>query len=208
MPSYEVLRADVLGGLPSTNSVDERPAINVWLPPKSEGTWMLDHYAKHVESLHHVVHIPSVQALMEDLYNQLPLGFNVKPSHVALVLSIFASTTYMLSSQTTVEHFVNQQDATRYAFTCTKAALSVLEHSSRSTPGSIEDIQAAIILSFVVFNFEGFTSRFRFLSSRALTMARDISLHRIDAGAHRSQERPLDLEMKRRVWYHLVSTDW
>lgn len=169
---------------------------------------MLNRYTERVESLHHVVHIASVRDLIEDLYNQLSLGFNIKPNYVALVLSIFASTAYMLSSQTTDVHFTNQFNATKCAFVWSKAALNVLEHSNRSTPGSIEDIQAAIILSFVVFNFEGFTMRFRSLNSRALTMARDISLHRIDADVEKSRERPLDLEIKRRVWYHLVSTDW
>jgi hypothetical protein len=204
----EALRTDAIGDSATTSAVNGCADVHAWLPPKDEGAWMLESYAEHVAFLHHVVHVPSVQGIMDDLYHQLSLGFNPKPNHAALLLSIFASTAYMLSSRASGLHSMNQQDATNCAFVWSKAALNLFEHSSRSTQGSIEDIQAAIILSFVVFNFEGYTVRFRQLSSRALTMARDISLHRIDADANRCHERPIELEIKRRVWYHIVSTDW
>lgn len=131
----EALRADDLGDMGNTSAADAHAAVNVWLPPKSEAIWMLDRYAERVESLHHVVHIASVRHLIEDLYNQVSLGFNIKPNYVALVLSIFSSTAYMLSSQTTDVHFTNQRNATKCAFVWSKAALNVLEHSNRSTPG-------------------------------------------------------------------------
>ncbi|RMJ23402.1 hypothetical protein PHISP_05736 [Aspergillus sp. HF37] len=203
----EALRSDTIGDSATTNAVHGCADVNAWLPPKDEGSTMLEIYANHVAFLHHVVHVPSVRRVMDDLYYQLSLGFNPKPNHAALLLSIFASTAYMMSSNTTGLHSLGQQYAKKCAFVWSKAALNLFEHSSRSTQGSIEDIQAAIFLSFVVFNFEGYTMRFRLLSSRALTMARDIFLHRIDAEANRCHERHIELEIKRRVWYHIVSTD-
>ncbi|KAB8204827.1 hypothetical protein BDV34DRAFT_196715 [Aspergillus parasiticus] len=187
----------------------------VWLPPKNEATWLLKRYAEDVTYLHHILHLPSVRRQMEDLYKQLSLGLRIEPCHVALVLSIFASTAYTLTPLTGGDAvFTNEQTAVKCAFLWSKMALDVLEHSSRSTPGSIEDIQATIILSFVIFNFEGFTMRFRALSASALTMARDLSLHRLDArpdrlpGPHAPLDSDIGREIKRRVWWHMVSTDW
>lgn len=136
----------------------------------------------------------------------------LKPNHVALMLSIFASTAHMLSAHAGYANsiFINQQNATRCAFIWGNSALDALEHSSRSTQGSVsvEDIQATIILSFVVFNLEGFTTRFRALTSRAVTMARDLSLHRLDADTHKQDDSLAGLEINRRIWWHIASTDW
>ncbi|KAB8269075.1 hypothetical protein BDV30DRAFT_230164 [Aspergillus minisclerotigenes] len=178
----------------------------VWLPPKNEATWLLKRYAEDVTYLHHILHLPSVRQQMEDLYKQLSLGLRIEPCHVALILSIFASTAYTLTPLTGGDAvFTNEQTAVKCAFLWSKMALDVLEHSSRSTPGSIEDIQATIILSFVIFNFEGFTMRFRALSASALTMARDLSLHRLDArpdrlpGPHAPLDSDIGREIKRRL---------
>ncbi|EEP76425.1 predicted protein [Uncinocarpus reesii 1704] len=185
---------------------------NVWLPPKREALWLFEDYTEHVAYLHHIVHIPTVRNIIHNLYRNLQLGLPIQPSHVALLLSMFASTAYMLSSSNCSEVlFSNLQNAIQCSFLWCKSALDVLEHSNRTTAGSIEDIQATIILAFVVFNFEGFTARFRILSSSALSMARDLALHRIDAEVQAPRtgaEKPIQVEIKRRVWWHMVSTDW
>ncbi|KAE8409643.1 hypothetical protein BDV37DRAFT_267813 [Aspergillus pseudonomiae] len=173
-----------------------------WLPLKNEAAWLLKRYGEDVTYLHHILHLPSVRQQMEDLYKQLSLGLQIEPCHVALVLSIFASTAYTLTPLTGGDAvFTNEQTAVKCAFLWSKMALDVLEHSSRSTSGSIEDIQATIILSFVIFNFEGFTMRFRALSASALTMARDLSLHRLDARPDRlpGLQAPLDSDIGREI---------
>ena len=188
------------------------PPKTVWLPLKAEALWLFDKYIEHVAYLHHVLHMPTVRLLINNLYDNLHQGVHVEPSHVGLVLSIFASTAYMLNSCNGSDIlFANLQNAIKCAFKWSKSALDVLEHSKRTTSGSIEHIQAAIILSFVVFNLEGFTTSFRTLSSSALIMARELCLHRIDANIPTTTARvdhSAALEVKRRIWWHLVSTDW
>jgi hypothetical protein len=77
------------------------------------------------------------------------------------------------------------------------------------------DIQAMILLIFATFHLEGFSTRARLLHARAIGMARDLRLHRMDAAAqpHTSvgDTHPrvlLDLELKRRVFWHLAASDW
>ncbi|PLB49897.1 hypothetical protein P170DRAFT_445337 [Aspergillus steynii IBT 23096] len=182
------------------------PASN-WRPAAS----LFAQYTEHVVYLHHIVHLPSVQILMDDVYRQIGLGVVLEPSHVALLLSIFSSTAVFLSSHPrSASTFGSERNAFSCAFVWSKATLDVLDHSQRSSQGSIEDVQAMIILSFVVFNFEGLTVRFRTLSSNAVTIARELSLHRLDATPAKpslSKESFTKMEIKRRVWFHLIATD-
>ncbi|KAF7595223.1 hypothetical protein BBP40_006968 [Aspergillus hancockii] len=182
--------------------------MKVWLPPKDEALWLLERYTKYIAYLHHVLHLPSVRLLLDDAYKQLSLGLNVEPGHVTLLLTVFASTAYMLELNTADSIFLSQTHAMNCAITWTKTALDALENSRRNTQGSMEDVQATIILSFIIFNIEGFSSRFRTLSSSALVMGRDLALHQIDADTGTKNESPVQLEIKRRVWWHMVSTDW
>ncbi|KAH8910386.1 hypothetical protein BR93DRAFT_266929 [Coniochaeta sp. PMI_546] len=72
------------------------------------------------------------------------------------------------------------------------------------------EVQAHLILSDLVYNMEGCSTRFRYLHNRALTVSREISLHLIDASLadrNTADNDPIT-EVRRRVWWHIVSTDW
>ncbi|KAE8360074.1 hypothetical protein BDV27DRAFT_135130 [Aspergillus caelatus] len=198
----------ISGHSPGSNAGSGSTVMSVWLLPEDEATWLLERYTEYIAFVHHVVHIPSTRLILEGAYKRLSLGLSVVPGHVALLLSIFATTAYMLEPKTADSLFLNQANAISCAILWTKAALDILEYSRRNTHGSIEDVQATIILSFMIFNVEGFSPRFRAMSSNALIMAKDLSLHRIDADISRCKESPVQMEINRRIWWHLVATDW
>lgn len=137
----------------------------------------------------------------------------MESSHVALLLSIFASTAYYWTSRSDCDGlFLTLQDANQVSLLWGKAALDVLEHSCRTTSGSIEDIQATIILSFLFFNLEGFSARSRSLMTTAPITARNLCLHKLDAQHQErqgnSKDGCIEIEVKRRIWWHIVATDW
>jgi hypothetical protein len=207
-PIRQALPAIASGHSPNGGTAIESVVMKIWLPPKNEALCLLERYAEYITFLHHVVHIPSVRLLLDDGYKKLSLGHNVAPGHIALLLSIFASTAYTLEASTADPLFLNQANATNCAISWTKAALDTLDNSRRNLQGSVEDVQATILLSFIIFNLEGFSLRFRTLSCSALIMARDLSLHRIDADSCAKKESSVQLEIKRRIWWLMVSTDW
>jgi hypothetical protein len=120
--------------------------------------------------------------------------------------------------------------------------LEVLELSRRSSVRRLADVQAGIILMFLLFHGEGFSTRTRCLFVSNIAMARDLCLHKLDAPTthtigsdlvgfshkrdnlqaeikllcpyRRSPDTPshersiLETEIKRRVWWHIVATDW
>ena len=185
----------------------------VWLPTQGEAVQLFENYAKNIDYLQHVLHASSVRILLDKVYMYLAKRQPVESSHVALLLSIFASTAYYWTSRNDDDLlFLSPQDANQASLLWSKAALDVLEHSRRTTSGSIEDIQATVILSFLVFNLEGFSATSRSLMSTALIIARDLSLYKVDAHHHGRegslQEDSVEIEIKRRVWWHIVATDW
>ena len=56
-----------------------------------------------------------------------------------------------------------------------KYAHDILDHSRRASSGSIEDIQATIIIFYIVYNDKGYSAIFRSLHGIAFMMTRDLS---------------------------------
>jgi Fungal specific transcription factor domain len=186
---------------------------SVWLPVHEEAVLLFENYAKNIDYLQHVISAPSVRVILDQVYTHVIEHQPVESSYVALLLSIFASTAYYWTSRSDCDHlFLTSQDASQASLLWSKATLDVLEHSRRTTSGSIEDIQATIILSFLVFNLEGFSARSQSLMATALVTARNLSLHKLDA-QHQERQSSLqdsciEIEVKRRIWWHIVATDW
>ncbi|XWX00036.1 hypothetical protein V2A60_008052 [Cordyceps javanica] len=94
----------------------------------------------------------------------------------------------------------------------TNAALDVLEYSKRSASASLEDVQATIVISYVIYNSQGFSPMFRSLHSNIIMMARDLSLHKTDSPRRSGEidQPPSQIEddVKRRLWWHIAATDW
>ncbi|KAJ5555319.1 hypothetical protein N7461_003789 [Penicillium sp. DV-2018c] len=92
------------------------------------------------------------------------------------------------------------------------AALDLLEYSRRTTFASVEHLQATIIISYVIYNSQGFSPMFRSLHSNMITMAWELSLHKTDSPQMKGQTDPqpsrIEAEVKRRIWWHIASTDW
>lgn len=199
-------------------SLDQQSYYNnsrvVVLPSKHKALGLLHGYLRTVACLHPILYGPVVQAQIENLYRALEADTPVNNSHVALALSVFASAVSYWSPITDSSAlFLNSQDAHSHGLAFTNAALDVLAHIRRTESGSLEAIQATVILSFVVYNIEGISTLGRSLGSSANIMARDIGLHRIDALSHiksspSSTEDLIAKEMERRVFWQCVSTEW
>jgi hypothetical protein len=92
------------------------------------------------------------------------------------------------------------------------ASFEVLEYSRFTCSESLEDVQALIIVGFLVCNTVGITSQGRYLFSTAISVAWQLSLHRIDHKYNAELNVPrldsVKAEIGRRVWWYLVATDW
>lgn len=185
----------------------------IWLPTKAEALSLLKYYMDNVHYLHPVVDALAVRRMVEAVYTY-PVRVYREAAHIALLLSIFATTGYLWSSRENDELLVfsTTKVANLASSAWSDAALDVADYSRRTSSGSIENIQASIIIEYLIYNNNGFSATCRVLHSNTITMARDLSLHRIDIPHRRhktnSKADMAEDETKRRIWWYVASTDW
>ena len=185
----------------------------IFLPTEDQATIVFECYAEKLDPLQHLLHIPTVRQSMKSVYRQLKLGERVEPNQTILLLTIFASmSSYWGLSENTSPIFGSMQTAINVAVLWLRTALDVLEHVRRSASASLETIQASIIIIFLIYHVEGFSPKVRAIVYTTLAAAKDLGLHRTDDPSYlRQPETQMDIvdtEMRRRIWWHLASTDW
>lgn len=178
----------------------------VLLPTKDEASTLMEFYFDYIGGLQHVLDVSSVRRIKETLYSNLEQGLPVAHGHAALLLTIFACSTALCSGESSPLY--SPAVASQVTIAWVRAALEVLDFSRRTTEGSLEDIQGSILMTFLLYHFEGFSARARRLFAVAVVTAREIGLHKLDALASSRHGDPAENEVKRRVWWHLVATDW
>lgn len=196
------------------------PAIHqrrILLPIYADARLLFDRYARYVCHFHNIVHVPTFRTSLEAFYLNLSKKEPVNTDHAALILAIFATViSYVKMSDDSDPRLMEVSKESELVFLpWFRAALDLLDHSRRVLPGSLEIAQTAIILVFLDYNLEGFTSRARAILSQGLQTAKELALHRLDSpsAVRRREAAPtiesmIETEMKRRVWWHMVSTDW
>ena len=185
----------------------------IWLPLHEEAKTIVEKYIAEITHIHHVVHIPSVRTMVDELYNGLRERKPVKLGFVSLLLGILASTMFFWTEHDMHSSmFPTVEEAQGQSTRWMKLTLEVLDYSRYKNCESIEDIQAMIILIFVTTNIAGVVSQARHLATRAISVARELSLHRIDhphnSSLDAASQSSAKAEIGRRVWWYLVATDW
>lgn len=83
----------------------------IWLPEYSESKIILEKYLTDITYLHHVIHIPSMRALLEELYSKLGREKSVPSDQATLLLSIIANTAQSWTTCDADNIFTNVQEA-------------------------------------------------------------------------------------------------
>lgn len=166
----------------------------------------LDNTDFHVVNL---IHYPTTQTMIQKLYTQLRQGEKVNLVSVAFVLSFCAASAFFWDQECpSVFNFRSEGNAAAHSHTWRASAFDLLDQSQRAALNSLDAIHARLVLADLVYNMEGTSSRFRYIQSGARAAAYEMGLHLIDLPGHENGDTSLCREMKRRVWWYLVSTDW
>lgn len=196
-----------------TGAIENNPTKCVWLPLYEESKQIIDMYLDEITHLHHVVHIPSVRTLVDDLYRSLNVKSTVHLGQVSLLMAMLACTAFFWTERDMDKPvFSSVAEADAQSKTWMKIALEILEYSRLTNSESLEDVQTMIIIAFLVCNIVGITSLVQHLCATATSTAWQLSLNRIDHPNNTQLDLPrpdsVRAEMCRRVWWYLVATDW
>lgn len=182
------------------------------LPDLTKALALLEHFRVYVDHTVRVLHMPTLRKMIEGVYKALGSGQPVASGQAALMLAVFTMSMYF--SLPGVDELSGTDDPENFtlAKAWAKGALDVLDHSRRTSSGSLEDAQASILMSFVLFHYDGLSARGRAMVTNAVAVGRDLRLHLIDdwdvPDSEFTVEQRIDREIKRRVWWHLASTEW
>jgi len=181
----------------------------VLLPTLHEAKVILDKYIEDINFIHHIVHIPSLVAAIDETYVSLAHSGQVNPGHIILLLSIIGCSTYSWTEMDVKRDlFSSPAEAHSQSSFWIRSAQEVIDKVHRSTLSSIEAVQGAIIAAFVTVHHEEISASFHSILSVALQMARTLGLHRLDHPSATTNFKHIDAEVGRRVWWYLVSCDW
>ena len=185
------------------------PSRCIWLPHYPEAKVLLEKFIQDIDHVHHVVHCPSLRTILDDVYARLNHQGQVKPGTMILLLSIFASCTHSWVQQDRERGlFSTSAEANSQSAMWIRATEDVLDIAHRTACVSIEGVEGTIIASFVLGNLEGVSRRFKSMFNMGLLLARELGLHCLDHPSNAHLANSAQAEIGRRVWWHLVASDW
>ncbi|KAH6949804.1 hypothetical protein DER45DRAFT_579297 [Fusarium avenaceum] len=190
------------------------PTRCIWLPQRHETKTLLGKYTTVVTYMHHIIHSPSVFKLVDEVYDTIEKGEVVPLCSLFLMLAICSNVTYAWTptDNEMTPLFSDFSEANSQAFGWLKATFDVFDAAQRRAEVGLESAQGLIIVSFVLLNVEGISARARNCFYQAITICRELGVHRLDYPhnppsvqiAHFSN---LKAEIARRVWWYLIGTD-
>ncbi|KAI0098933.1 hypothetical protein GGR51DRAFT_576799 [Nemania sp. FL0031] len=186
----------------------------ITLPTYKTAVMLFDCFEASVDYMCRILHLSTVKSLIKTSYIRVSRNESIPPGQAALLLSLFALSAFFYQHKGDMESVTIGNATTCLSKYWSRGALDVLEYSARNTSGTLEDIQALILMTYVTYHLDGFTARYRNLLALAVSMARDLGLHRLDADRSTSASKDsslrdlIDHEVKRRVYWHLIASDW
>ncbi|KEQ74807.1 hypothetical protein M436DRAFT_62249 [Aureobasidium namibiae CBS 147.97] len=189
-------------------SVDGGRVIRrICLPERKEAHILFQSFAKSLGSWYHIYHRQTVETLLDKTYYQIACGQVPSLSHIALLLSIFASGAYFQTSAAWPECvFSDPQTANQISLCWKQNTLDILDFIQRATTPTV-CIELRFI-AFIILNLEGLSKKYWVLHTTSITLARDLSLHVLDHPARPKPKDVIENEVKRRIWSFLATTDW
>lgn len=183
------------------------------LPTKSETLFLFKYYVDYIDYLYHVIVPARVERMINDIYRCIENKSPVNLNHVALLASILAVTVYF-RPQSATEHPESSDDVDARCKEFTSLVGTALLQSNWTAYPAIEGLQATIIIAHYLSSLNTDPSlRPLFMHGTIVSQAKNLMLHWTDTPRYQEERRmngfdSVELETRRRLWWHLVAYDW
>ncbi|KAK4442592.1 hypothetical protein QBC34DRAFT_479943 [Podospora aff. communis PSN243] len=196
----------------------DAPSRTVILPAREDALLLFDYFLETAHFLPHIIHAPTTRSVISDVCspNDDYSGRTApRTAQAAIALSILATAAFFWekhASHDICRLFPSEQDALLPGRTWLRSGWDLLDRLRQTALSvSLEEVQANVVLSDLIYNTEGCSSRFRFLHGRSLALARELSLQAVDLRPPSSALTKVEeqhKEIRRRVWWYIASSDW
>ncbi|KAF2474824.1 uncharacterized protein BDR25DRAFT_332154 [Lindgomyces ingoldianus] len=215
-----ILRLALMHNLSISISTDSQvqkytDSRQIQLPPKWEAIRLFQVYLNYIGQFQHIIYEPHFRTLIEEVYYQVAhVSTTTAPRGLALILGIIAIATILEPLQGNLDAVIPVlKERLSICAIYIRSSMDCLEQHRRRMNHSLENVQAMLILQFLINHIEAFSPRYRALLTEAIAVSHSLGLHLIDltiAKGSLSQDGtdPVTQEMKRRVWWYLAATDW
>ena len=190
-------------------------SYQIQLPPKWEVFRSFQLYHDYVGQFQHIIYEPHFRNLTEEVYYQVTnVSTTTAPRGLALILSIVAIANILEPLQGSLDTVIPiLKDRLRICAVYIRSSMDCLEQHRRRMNHTLENVQAMLILQFLINHIESFSPRYRALLSESIVVSHSIGLHLIDSkvakrNMSQNETDPITQEMKRRVWWYLTAMDW
>ncbi|GKZ71107.1 hypothetical protein AnigIFM50267_006784 [Aspergillus niger] len=183
------------------------------LPPWTQARQLLDHFNVVIQSTFGVFHIPSTRDLLEETYRGILEGEEPSPTVLVLFFSIFAGAVLVATPELLQLLSATQAEAKAAFTTYVRLAICILDNPIQSVPPSTIALEAINALARVLLHADWYSHKAQALRVDAICMARSMQIHRLDTVQRREERKrsgynAIEVEVQRRAWWHLVSSDW
>ncbi|KAK5164392.1 uncharacterized protein LTR77_010088 [Saxophila tyrrhenica] len=209
-PRYEIKTTyEILGSVSSHASFSP-----IALPPYRAAVSLLDSFEANVEPVCPVIHRESIRSMTKTVYLALAQRQPLVPSQAALLLALFSLSAFFYRHHNSPQVASTDNECARLSGYWGHCALQAINHSHQAAAGTLEDLQAHILMSYVSFHVEGFSAIRHRQINMAVFLTRSLRLHRLDSEPHGEPLKPLnvsqliELETKRRAFWHVAATEW
>lgn len=186
------------------------------LPPYRVTVTLFESFVANVEHVCYILHDGSMRGILKRVYLGLNQGKgkSIATSHAALTLSMLSLAAFFYQPYDVSEIATTGSECLQLTAFWGRCALRAMSHSQQTSAGTLEDVQAHILMTYVAFHVEGFSTLRHHHMGMSVSLATSLRLHRIDLGTDPSKlityslSAMIDREVKRRVFWHVASTDW
>ena len=139
-------------------------------------------YITVITYMHHIVHSPSLFKLVDEMYDAIEKGEEVQLCLMFLLLAVCTNVTYAWpeTDNSMTPLFADFSESSKQSLGWLKATFDVFDASQRRAEVALEGAQGLVIVSFVLFNLEGVSIRARNCLFQAITICRELGIHRGD----------------------------
>jgi hypothetical protein len=185
--------------------------LSATLPDRNRGLALIEYYFDEINWLYYIIHVPTVRKQFNDLYTSLESNQQPNYGHLALISAIYAISAYYSPPSSNFYFKHNEGILCCYQWaTLAQEALSAANFLSEPTLETLQSL--ALITQHLIPNC-GSLASLRTLIAIETHTARVLSLHQVDSDSNKHQRQNMEVdwaevEVKRRIWWHITSTDW